>query len=201
MTDANDRKFELPATVRAYLTDPAIRTGVDALLEIRPEDIPPDLRLDEMADYLTARAAAELTKFDWATALHNLWASTWQAALNPAWRPASLEILIAEEFAIAPQACWDGNSFSFYHVRGIHRLYTAVSFDRYQTQIAFSFETEEMALASAPFGDFVWREDDDWTGWLVMTLPFSPAHPDFRIAELDRAVQAALAVVYDIARI
>ncbi|WP_380784906.1 hypothetical protein [Sphingomonas sp. R86521] len=198
MTDAAERSFDVPATVNAYLTDPAMRAAVDALLEARPGSLPAGLRLNELADYLAARAAAELTKYDWAIAMHALWDATWGAGLGPAWRPATIDEALDEEFAITPESCWNEGSFAFRHVRGLHTFFSAVAFDQSQTQLAFSVETADEALATEGGGGFVWMEDEDWTGWLVTTIPRSPAHPDFAIADLTPRIASALALAEEI---
>jgi hypothetical protein len=197
MNDAMERGFELPATVRAYLADPAMRSAVDALLETRSGSLPSGLRLNELADYLAARAAAELTKYDWSISMHALWAVTWGAALDAAWRPATIDEALDEEFAITPDSCWNEGSFAFRHRRGAHTFFTAVAFDHDQTQIAFSVETANDVLVTEAEG-FAWLEDGDWTGWLVATIPYSPAHPGFTTADLTYRVESALAIVQDI---
>lgn len=56
--------FEPPASVSAYLSDPVVRTGVDALLAIETDDLPIGLEWGELQDYLAARTAAELTRHE-----------------------------------------------------------------------------------------------------------------------------------------
>jgi len=193
MIESAEQTFELPPTVRAYLTDPAIRVGVDALLGVKSGGLPPDLRFSELSDYYAAQAAAELTRYDWAATLHRLWSLTWGAALTPTWKPVSIEEAAVYDIAVTPMACWTEDSFSFYHRHGIHKLFTSVAFDTDETHIAFSLETEDETLIEEDHGDFIWRRDDDWGGWLVMTVPASPVGQDFPLAELAFSAAAAVA--------
>jgi len=193
MIESAEQTFELPTTVRAYLTDPAIRVGVDALLGVKSGSLPPDLQFSELSDYYAAQAAAELTRYDWAAALHRLWSLTWEAALAPMWKPVSIEEAAAYDIAVTPTACWTDDSFSFYHRHGIHKLFTSVFFDTDETHIAFSLETEDEVLMEEDCCGFVWRSDDDWNGWLVMTAPASPVGQDFPLAELALSAAAAVA--------
>jgi len=198
MTDADDRTFELPATVLQYLIDPAVRTGVDALIDIQPGNLPPDLRLSELADYYAARAAAELMRYDWAAALHRLWLLVWEVPLSSsAWRPVSIDEAAAYEILVTPAACWNDGSFSFLHTLDGYRLFTSVTFDASRTQIAFSVETGDRVLIKSDFGEFVWQDDGDWNGWLVFTHAVSPSDQLFRLADLTRSAAVALAAAQD----
>lgn len=70
--------FEPPASVSAYLFDPVVRTGVDALLAVEADDLPTGLEWGVLQDYLAARTAAELTRYEWSIMVHRLWAMAWK---------------------------------------------------------------------------------------------------------------------------
>lgn len=184
---------ETPETVRGYLADPAIRTGVDALLKFGGGALPHGLRLDELGAYFTARGSAELTMYDMAETLRQLWSLVWGARLGPEWTAAPLEELIREDYAVTPRSCWEERSFSHYHRHEPHILYTSVQITERQTSVAFSIEVEAGdPLWSADFAPFAWRDDDEWWGWLVFSISTNPSRADFDISRLHEAANIAL---------
>lgn len=193
MTTPKNRPFHLPPTVRDYLSDAAIRTGVDSLLGVKDKSLPPGLLHEELADYYAARAAAELVRFDWATALLNLWNATWGSVLNPAWQAAPLETLVKDSFAVTPAACWDEDAICFVHEIGTHFLATAVSFDQSETVIAFWYQKGK-SKPLATFEGFAAKQHDEWDDdWLLHRFPISPANEKFSIAKLRAVAQSAAA--------
>lgn len=193
MTTPKKPSFHLPPTVRDYLSDAAIRTGVDALLGVKDKSLPPSLLHEELADYYAARGAAELVRFDWATALLALWNATWGSVLEPAWKPAALETLVKEGFAVTPTACWDEDAICFYHEIGTHFLATAVSFDQSETVIAFWYQKGK-GKPLASFEGFAAKQQDEWDDeWLLHRSPVSPAGEKFSVAKLRTAAQSAAA--------
>ena len=186
--------FQVPATLQAYLTEPAIRTGVDALLMVKPDRLPPDLGIDELGDYYAARAAAELTRYDWAIALHGLWSQIWGEAIDSHWVPVSTETLIANELSVTPFDCWDQEGFCVYHAHADLYLSTGVSFDADRTQISFSIDNEEEQVLLRELSPFKWSDenDEDWPEWLVFDFAKSPLDPQFRFDDLQEAARKAV---------
>ncbi len=165
MTQAIATAIAVPPSVEAYLTDPAVRAGVDALIGIKPTALPAGLERPELADYFAARAAAELTKFEWAFMLHRLWDATWGAAIGASWVPSSFDDLLVEPFAaVTPHSCWNDGWFSAIHNRAGHQLYTFVSVAPTATVIGFSLENDEGPLLQNLDG-FEWHDTGAWKGW------------------------------------
>jgi len=186
--------FELPATLRGYLTEPAIRTGVDALLMVKSDSLPPDLRIDELGDYYAARAAAELTRYDWAAALYGLWTRIWAETLDNRWSQVSTETLMDDGHSVTPVACWDDEGFCVYHSKGSVTLSTGISFDSGTTQISFSVDNDQGPMLRRDLTPFKWcdEDDDDWPEWLVFNYPVSPLDPLFQFDELRNAASKAV---------
>lgn len=191
----NTSGFELPTSVQAYLFDPVVRTGVDALLTVGPDDLPAGLEWSELHDYLAARTATELTRCEWAIMVRQLWAVVWKSIDADIWRPIPPPELVAEDCAVTPYACWDAQGFSLYHECKELYLYTGVGVTRTGTQLAFSLETSKKVLLGEDAGQFRWSEQGTWSGWSVASVPGSPGHPDFEIARLQSLADAALARV------
>lgn len=187
----NMENLRLPSSVRAYLSDPAVRTGVDALLAIPADSLPDGLEWHELGHYLSARAAAELTRGEWAVTLHQLWQSLWGAIEDEGWRPAQPDELLEHSYEATPEACWRKQMFATWHVKGKMTLYTAVRLTRSTTQVAFSLETTRPVLKSAD-EHFDWIDDERWGGWLVATERRSVADVDFDVATLNAFVTTAL---------
>lgn len=181
--------FRVPDTVRAYLEQPAIRTAVDSLVAIKPSSLPPDLSVDELGDYLAARGTAELTRFDWATALHALWCATWQPALQ-GWQPVPPEDVKEEEIAVTPDACWDEEMFGLIHRKGSKKIYTAVSISTDETNIAIS-ATDSQGNDITDLPSFRWDEPE-WEEWLVSTQPINVASQGFDIEQFASIARAAI---------
>lgn len=197
MTDISPPDFTIPASVHGYLSDPAIRAGVDALLDVKPDALPPELGWEEFEDYLSARAAAELTKSEWPIMLLQLWNSIWKPNIGADWKFSSFDALTEDDYAVSPADCWDNNWMQLRHQRGPHLFYTLVHVDARKTTIGFSIETEADALLDHDVGEFVWRIDDEWFGWLTYSVSNSPADPNFELAALQEQARRALEYVHE----
>lgn len=191
--------FELPASVAAYLSDPSVRTGVNALLKVDRGSLPEGLELDELGQYVAARAAAELTWFEWTATLHGLWSLAWAGLEGGGWRPASLDDL-QEAANVDPKTCWQEKQFTVYHTRDDLTLYTAIGTARRGVEIAFSIESETEYLVEGNQGEFAWCDDSRWSGWLVATTAAPLGAPAFDPGDLVRLAGAALATAEEAAR-
>lgn len=165
MTD----KPEMPATIAAFLKDPAVRTAVEALLTVGDNTLPPGLEWDELDTYYRARGGAELTRHDMAHYLRQLWKTIWGDHVGPQWLPAPLGELIEEEYAVTPSMIWNEKSFTVYHYQKPYVLYTDVELGPNALSIAFSIEDDEegVVLMDEDFESFRWRDDNIWNGWQV----------------------------------
>lgn len=168
--------FVMPATVAAYLQDPAVHTAVEALLEVPADTLPPGLELDELESYYHARGGAELTRYDMAHFLRQLWQMIWGRQIGPHWRPALLEDLVSEDYAVTPERSWDEKSFTVYHCQNQYLLYTDVRIERRAISVAFSIEDDENedVLIEDDLTPFRWRSDDDYSGWQVVSVEYNP---------------------------
>ena len=165
----------LPATVAAYLQDPAVRAAVDALLEVRASVLPPGLEWEELDTYYRARGGAELTRHDMAHLLRQLWKEIWGRQISSQWRPAPLEELVEAELAVTPNQIWEEKSFSVYHSRESSFLYTNVRLEPNALSIAFYIGDEnDEDLLIDDSGPFLWRDDEIWPGWWVTQLECAP---------------------------
>ena len=193
MTSRNNQPLAMPATVRDYLSKPAIRTGVDALLGVKPNMLPPDLQHKELGDYYAARAAAELVRFDWAAVLLDLWKKTWGAVLHKNWIPQPLAAHVKEDYAVTPAACWEQDAICFVHKIGSHHLATAVSIDSHEAVLAFWYQFGGNNPL-ADFDKFVSKKNDEWEDmWLVQRFEGAPTGPEFSLAKLRAAAKLAAA--------
>ena len=82
--------FKLPESVFAYLTQPAVRTGTDAVLGYGVKKLPPGLAWDELSKFYRASLAGSSIQTDWADALQDLWRSVWPTAVE-GWTALSLD--------------------------------------------------------------------------------------------------------------
>lgn len=190
--------IEMPATVAAFLKEPAVRAAVDALLAVDAGKLPPGLELEELDSYYRARGGAELTRHDMAHFLRQLWSRIWGERIGPHWEPAPLDELIDYKYAVTPEQVWDEKSFTIYHYQRPYVLYTDVRLEPRALSIAFSIEEEdaEEILIDGKFPPFRWSEEDnkDWSGWQVFQTPCEPrgSLPDLApILDAARAAYAA----------
>lgn len=196
-----NNQIEMPATVAAFLQEPAVRTAVEALLEVDPDKLPPGLELEELDTYYRARGGAELTRHDMAHVLRQLWKQIWGRQIGSHWRPAPLEEMVDAEFAVTPDQIWDEKSFTVYHYQEPYVLYTDIKVEPHALSIAFSIEHEddEEVLIENDFAPFRWRNDENWSGWQVFTEKCNPkgSLPDLSpfLAAAARAYSASEAAV------
>lgn len=183
--------IEMPATVAAFLQEPAVRTAVEALLKVPVDVLPPGLTFEELDTYYRARGGAELTRHDMAHLLRQLWQSIWGDRFGAQWQPAPLEELLEEEYAITPDQIWREKSFTVYHYDRPYVLYTDVKLEPHALSIAFSIEDcdEDDVLIVDDLAPFRWRDDDDWSGWQVATFDCDPKGS---LPDLSPLIQAAV---------
>lgn len=200
MTTAEILPPEIPATVKAYWTDASVKAGVDALLAIKSSTLPQDLRLEEFGDYYAARAAAELTRFDRASSLYDIWRSIWGHAIGRDWVPASHDAMFYNELSITPEDCWNDECFCVYHSRGKLNLSTGVGFTDKWIEIVFSVDDDTGPLLRT-LDTFEWRDEDhaDWPGWLALKLKKNPWDESLSWTVLRSAAEQAVAAANKIA--
>lgn len=189
MTD----KPEIPATVASFLTDPAVRTAVEALLAVDADTLPPGLEWTDLDTYYRARGGAELTRHDMAHFLRQLWIRVWGAQIGPHWQPGPLIELLDEEFAVTPEQIWEEKSFTIYHYQKPYVLYTDVKLEPNALSIAFSIEYAEDVLMEDDFPPFRWSGEDEanWSGWQVLHERCEPRGTLPDLAPLLEAAAAA----------
>jgi len=185
---------EMPATVASFLTDPAVRTAVEALLAVKADTLPPGLEWVDLDTYYRARGGAELTRHDMAHFLRQLWQCIWGSQTGPHWKPAPISELVDEEYAVTPEQIWDEKSFTVYHYQKPYVLYTDIKLEPHALSIAFSIEDEEEGdvLMADDFPPFRWSGEDEenWSGWQVL---HEPCEPRGTLPNLDRLLKAAAA--------
>jgi len=174
---------KIPETVAAYLRDAAVRTAVEALLMVEADTLPPGLEWSDLDTYYRARGGAELTRHDMAHYLRQLWTCVWGDRIGAGWRPATLEELVDEGYAVTPTEIWSEKSFSAYHYRKQHVLYTGVELEPNTLRIFFSVEEweDEVVLLTEDVPPFHWHDDTTWLGWQVLETKCAVrgALPDF----------------------
>ena len=187
---------EMPATVASFLTDPAVRTAVEALLAVKAETLPPGLEWGDLDTYYRARGGAELTRHDMAHFLRQLWQCIWGSRIGPHWKPAPISELVDEEYSVTPEQIWDEKSFTVYHYQKPYVLFTDIRLEPHALSIAFSIEDEKDVLIEDDFSPFRWSDEDDenWSGWQVLHEACEPrgALPDLAPL-LEAASEAYLA--------
>lgn len=186
---------EMPATVAAYLRNPAVHTAVEALLAVGADSLPPGLEWDELDTYYRARGGAELTRHDMAHFLRQLWRAIWGDQIGPHWQPAQLGELVDEKYGVTPELVWSEKGFTVYHYQTPYVLYTGVALQPHALSIGFSIETEdaEVVLIDEDFASFRWRDDEAWSGWLVFEVKFAVRGEQLDLAPFRREAAIALA--------
>lgn len=104
--------LELPESVYQYLTDPAIRAGVDSVLEYGSKKLPPGLEWAELPQYFRAVVAASSVQADWALALENLWRRVWPSQ-PVGWSAVSVDEQSTRAFDahVSIDKCWSEEWF------------------------------------------------------------------------------------------
>lgn len=189
----DNNRYDLPPSVVAYLSDPAIRTSVDALLEVKTDATPPGLALGELGEYLSARAAAEVTRHEYASSMYLMWREVWASKIPRGWQPADLAQLAAEGYSTSPADIWDESWFAAWHERPGYILYTFVSFGHDEFLIGVSLEDKEEELIGSDFGAFIRHKAGDYEGWFVAHWPYAPSDPAFDLSAINLEAQKAVA--------
>ena len=168
------KNVALPKSVIAYLSDPATRAGVDALLAIEADSLPPEIEWEDLGDYFAARAVAELTRAEFAVALHLLWRVIWWPIIPEKWTLPPPEDLDEAGEGVSTGVIWDEKAFFVYHEWGDLALYTLVGLNRRRLAVAFSFERRDRPQIKGGVDGFTWRDDAHWGGWMLLTEGVTP---------------------------
>jgi hypothetical protein len=194
MTDMLDRPT-LPKSVADYLSDSATRAGVEALLAVEADTLPPEIEWDELGDYLAARAVAELTRAEFALAMHTLWQSIWGRLVSATWDAQNPERMDEEGQAVSTGAIWNEKAFTLFHKRDGATLYTLVGLHRRKLTIAFSLERRDRAQIKSDVDGFTWRDDTQWAAWMLAEglAPSGNNNPD--LSSLQVAAERAMTAV------
>lgn len=199
MQDTTGEQLLVPESVKLYLSDAAVRFGVDTLLSHKPSTIPTDLTISELKGYYAARAAAELTRYEWAETLFDLWQLVWGRHLSK-WPAAPLDQMLDDESAIRPEDCWDSSAFDLRHRRGSLTLATGVEIGPERTLIAIALESRDGSdTFSLDAFRLVEDEDESWDGWLVRSIPYGLQDTGCVLNELLQASAAALQQIEQVA--
>ncbi len=169
---------------------------IDALLAVDADSLPPEIEWAELGDYFAARAVAELTRAEFAIAMHRLWLEIWEPIIKKRWDlPLPGELDEAGQ-GVSTGVIWDEKVFYLYHRCGKRELYTLVGVDRRKVTVAFSVEQRDKALIKGGLDDFTWRDDGQWPAWMLYMhgiLPDSERGMD--VTPLRAAAEAAMAAV------
>lgn len=186
--------FTIPESVRCYYGDPAVQSGIDALLA-KPKKLPPDLRWTEMPDYYQAWLAAHRVVVDHAVTLDAAWNLVWRDAVPLEWSPASPDNQIAADGDTDPHpfSSWANDWFVRCFNQGKHTLYTATSIGEAGLSIGFGVYNARGTLAVNMAEGF---EPSEISDLLWLTEPVKP-NTDGKVdlEVLHKAVLCALASI------
>lgn len=197
MTDALPA-IEIPQSVGLYLTDPAVRTATNDLVKISNAQLPEGLQLKEIHDYLTARSAAEMIKYDYVAFMYKLWEQIWGHHLDASWITKPMKALIRDEYEVTLDDCWSTEYLSIAHRKGAFTLATGVSIQEKITAIGYYLEAggKDIFPITSKSG---WRDDPDWgDAWHVFNVPHNIASPKFDLSILLKAADEVMAKVAEI---
>lgn len=137
--------INIPESYRDYLTDRAIQSVVDHLLEQKDDALPAELEWDEVHSYHSAWLSAQKVKTDYALLLLELWAVIWKPSLEKhgisSIHAYSIEDMKEYDAEPSRRALWDDGVF--------YRWFTYTSNDasfEVETKISISDENIRLHL-------------------------------------------------------
>ena len=104
----------VPESVRLYLTDAAVRSAIDALLD-EDKSFAADLDREDLPNFYRATLAAHAFRADWGIFGLELCDATWGAALAdfPSWRQLTTAEVVQAAWAVAPTLLIIGDNDPF----------------------------------------------------------------------------------------
>lgn len=104
--------FTLPESVHHYLTDPAVRAGVDSLADGGLKKVPAGLTWGETPKLYRALLAAQLVQIEFAIALEEVWREIWPTHVA-GWEPLEPYEQAAEydDVSVSVVHCWNEEWF------------------------------------------------------------------------------------------
>lgn len=122
--------YQLRDSVRAYVFDPMVSAGVDALLG-KADKLVPDLRWTDIRPYHEAWIAAQRVKADWAITLCELWDVSWSSSIPRGWDPVLPDDQVHEDKDASPHpsVCWTQSWYGRLMERDDAKLWLYVDLD------------------------------------------------------------------------
>lgn len=102
--------IEVPQSVMAYFTQPAVATAVDLLLSGKKPKVPENLRWDELAAFYRACLAAQQVQAEYAILMEKFWRAIWQ--VPPSFTPTTPHDPGRRDMSVAISTIWDQGYFS-----------------------------------------------------------------------------------------
>ena len=178
----SEKEFVLPESVMAYLHDPVVHGAVESVFNHASNDLPGNLKLEEVELYYRARASALAVKYDMIIAIHDLWSRVWAEAVK-GWKPGDLS-----DREIDPDYVWDNKSFDVFHTYRADssksfRFYTGVEIIESDRSNGSSIQIycsltpddgiEEELLEDQDIEGLVFNSDKKlgWENWTKLTTP------------------------------
>ena len=184
----------IPESVRHYLSDPAIKSSVDLLTEIKKDGLPAGLEnWNDYGDFLSARAAAHLTKAEYPIALWLFWRHVWEGNIPEQWQMRSPDYV--GDDMVGPLTCWEDENLVVQSDCRKIELYTLVGFSSASTTVGFAVENESGPLISKSEGSFRWKKDQELDGYLTKVWDVSITTPTFPWSELNAIRDEAVAII------
>lgn len=157
----------LPQSTQDYLTlERVTQFAVDALLEVGLDKLPYLADWNDLTQYYKARAAAELTKVEWAQSMQILWSYIWGAHIDADWTMESIKEL-GKKQSITIKDCWDDATIELLHYKDGNYLFTAINLSPTSLTLAFGLENDKNFLIEGGLDNFKWGDNKkaDWAEW------------------------------------
>ena len=162
----------LPQSTQDYLTlERGTQLAVDDLLKVDLDKLPNLADWNELNQYYKARAAAELTKVEWAQSMQILWNYIWGAHIDADWTMKSIKKMQKDQ-NISIEDCWDEKELNIVYIHGEYFLATAIEVTSSNLLIAYSLEDKDDYLLKNKPDSFQWCEDKkhEWENWNYLEL-------------------------------
>lgn len=183
----------VPESVRAYFADRTVEAGVDAILSISPNKLPPGISWAELPSYYRARAAAETVRCDLVELMHSAWNQVWGVEIAARWKREDID-----DAVISIGECFNDQYFRVdYEVAG-RQLFTSVGLRDRHLVCAFSLEKGSRVFVKGDLGGFEWVDDKAWGGWMV-SIPSLPMSAELNLENLKGLAASAVKLVQQIA--
>jgi hypothetical protein len=187
---------QIPASVLAYIVDPAVQSAVDAILNSKPHHFPSGLSWDELPQLYRANLAAQQVRCEWAIGLYQLWKASWGSCKFTGLTEFSPDNHIKKDaWPISVEGLWNGTYFGRLFKRAgksTHYFYVNLDTDACVFRLIYTMCEDDIERSVSTLDEQKFEFDDEDFEYRSAAVPVDKLDDLAEIAKLHDFMDAVM---------